>query len=80
MVPVDDLQADAASLAERIGGFSKHTAMVALEAIDAADRMPMPDGVRFERRSYFALFDTPDAREGMAAFIDKRDPTFNVGS
>jgi enoyl-CoA hydratase len=77
VVPADDLLVDAVDLATQIAGYSKHTAMVALETIDAADHLPLRDGVRFERRSYFALFDTPDAREGMQAFIDKRDPDFN---
>jgi len=77
VVPADNLLDEALAMANQIAGFSKHTAMVACELVDAADQMPLGDGVRYERRSYYALFDTPDAHEGMAAFVEKREPTFN---
>jgi enoyl-CoA hydratase len=32
--------------------------------------------VRFERRLFLSLFGTPDQREGMAAFVEKRKPVF----
>jgi len=77
VVPAAELADEAMELANHIAGYSKHTAMVACELVDAADHMSVIDGVRFERRSYYALFDTPDSQEGMAAFVEKRDPTFN---
>jgi enoyl-CoA hydratase/carnithine racemase len=39
-----------------------------------------PDGFRLERRLFLDLFGTPDRREGMAAFLEKRDPRFGRSS
>ena len=36
----------------------------------------LAEGVRSERRLFHALFATEDQKEGMAAFIDKREPQF----
>jgi len=80
IVPADELLAEAALVAEQIASYSKHTASVARELIASAEQMTAVDGVRFERRSYYALFDTPDAQEGMAAFVEKRTPAFNCSS
>ena len=77
IVADDMLTSEALTMAAEIAGYSKHTAMMARELINASDQMPLTEGVRFERRSYFALFDTADAIEGMSAFVEKREPTFN---
>jgi enoyl-CoA hydratase/carnithine racemase len=45
-------------------------------AIRAAVETPGATGIRAEREAFLALFGTPDQREGMAAFLDKRDPRF----
>ena len=39
-------------------------------------RRRSPKGLRFERRAFHSLFATEDQKEGMAAFIEKRPPTF----
>ena len=33
-------------------------------------------GIRFERRVFHAMFATADQKEGMAAFVEKRPPSF----
>ncbi len=50
----------------------------AKRAIRAAVETPGDDGVRTERALFVDLFGTPDQREGMRAFLDKRDPRFGV--
>jgi enoyl-CoA hydratase len=45
-------------------------------AIRTALDTPLPAGLRQERESFVELFGTPDQREGMRAFLDKRDPAF----
>ena len=35
-------------------------------------------GLALERRVYHAIFESAGAREGVVAFLDKRDPTFNA--
>ena len=48
----------------------------AKEALREAVRTPGPAGVAREKELFIALFGTPDQREGMRAFIEKRPPTF----
>ena len=42
------------------------------EAVNAAFETPLNEGLRLERRLFYALFATEDQKEGMAAFIEKR--------
>jgi enoyl-CoA hydratase/carnithine racemase len=48
----------------------------AKRAIRAALTTPGPAGVRAERELFIRLFGTPDQREGMRAFLEKRAPRF----
>jgi len=43
-----------------------------------ADRWPVPmaAALRFERRLFHSMFALEDQKEGMAAFVEKRPPTF----
>jgi enoyl-CoA hydratase len=45
-------------------------------AIRAATEHPGVAGIREERELFVALFGTPDQREGMRAFLEKRSPRF----
>jgi enoyl-CoA hydratase len=44
--------------------------------VDRAYETTLSEGVRFERRLFHSLFATDDKAEGMAAFIEKREPRF----
>ena len=48
----------------------------AKEALREAVRTPGAAGIAREKELFIALFGTPDQREGMRAFIEKRPPTF----
>jgi len=50
--------------------------MLTKEMINAAYETPLSQGVMFERRLFHSLFATEDQKEGMAAFVDKRQPHF----
>jgi len=39
--------------------------------------LPLAQGLRLERRLFQALFATADQKEGMAAFAEKRKPTWS---
>jgi len=47
-------------------------------AIRAAVETPGANGVQAEREAFLALFGTADQREGMAAFLEKREPRFGA--
>jgi enoyl-CoA hydratase len=67
----------ALELAARIAAMPPLAVRAAKAAVlDAADRQ-LSDGLARERASFFALFDTDDQAEGMAAFTEKRPPVWS---
>ena len=66
---VDELTADLAAQ-------PRFALAAAKEAINAAYGTSLEDGLTYERRVFSGLFGTPDQREGMDAFVNKRDPEF----
>lgn len=62
--------------AKSIAGFSKTAVVAARESVDRALEVGLREGVLFERRLFHSLFATKDQKEGMDAFIDKREPVF----
>ncbi len=61
-------------LAARIAAMPVLAVRAAKAAVNAAQELPMQDGLRFERDRFEGLFGTDDQREGMAAFVEKRPP------
>ncbi len=62
--------------AHTIAGYGKTAVMVAREAVNQAEQSNLREGMLFERRSYHALWATHDQKEGMQAFLEKREPRF----
>jgi len=77
VVPAADLLDEALKLAETIAEKSQPIVALAKEAVNVAYETTLSEGVRFERRVFYATFASEDRREGMQAFIDKRTPKFN---
>lgn len=76
VVPAAELQAEAAKLADTIASRSLPALYAAKEALQAAQEMPLAEGLRFERLAFAAAFATEDQKEGMRAFSEKREPNF----
>jgi len=76
IVPVDDLIGEAVATAETIARMSRPATLMVKEAVNRAYETSLSEGVRFERRLFHATFATEDQKEGMAAFVEKRQPTF----
>ena len=51
-------------------------ARACLEAVTAAARLPLEEGLRLEAELFSRLFSTEDVREGTRAFLEKRAPVF----
>ena len=76
VVPLKDLMDDATATAHKIADKSMLTTMVVKEAVNRSYEMTLREGVLYERRMFHALFATDDQKEGMAAFLEKREPQF----
>jgi enoyl-CoA hydratase len=50
--------------------------MIAKESVNRAYETTLAEGVRFERRLFHSTFSMEDKAEGMAAFVEKREPQF----
>ena len=71
-MPAADLLADALATAATIAGMPPLAVLANKEMVGAAFETGLAMGVQFERRLFHALFATDDQREGMAAFVEKR--------
>lgn len=79
VLPSGDVYAAAVADA-RVFAEGPRAALAAAKAsVRAAIVTPGPEGIREERRRFLALFGTPDQREGMQAFLEKRSPRFGAG-
>ena len=77
--PADQLVAEAIKIGERIAMQSPVAVLMAKQAVNRAFETTLTEGVRHERALFLSLFGTPDQREGMIAFVEKRKPTFSQG-
>jgi enoyl-CoA hydratase/carnithine racemase len=78
ILPADDVLAIALDDARALARGPRTAIAAAKAAIRAATETPGPAGLRTERERFCALFGTPDQREGMRAFIEKREPRFGA--
>jgi enoyl-CoA hydratase len=76
VVPAKSLLEEAMKAAGRIAEKSALSVMAAKEAVNRAQETSLREGLLFERRLFHALFATEDQKEGMAAFLEKRQPQF----
>jgi enoyl-CoA hydratase len=76
VVPVADLVAEVVKTAARIAEMSPVVTLMIKEAVNRVFETSLSEGIRFERRLFQATFGTLDQKEGMAAFVDKRNPRF----
>ncbi len=76
VVPAAQLMDEAIKAAETIAAKSLPAAMMVKEAVNRAFETTLAEGIRFERRLFHAAFAMEDQKEGMAAFVEKRQPNF----
>ena len=76
VVPAKKLMEEAQSAAQKITEKSQLAVMTAKEAINRSYETTLNEGILFERRVFHAMFATEDQKEGMAAFLEKREAQF----
>jgi enoyl-CoA hydratase len=77
VVPAEATLEAALELAGRIAALPPVAVVAAKEAVNRAEELSLEAGLEFERRNFFLLFATEDQQEGMAAFTEKRPPTWS---
>jgi enoyl-CoA hydratase len=76
IVPAAKLLDEALKAAEAVAAMSLPIAMMTKETVNQAYETTLSAGIRFERRLFHSMFATADQKEGMNAFIEKREPSF----
>ncbi len=76
VVPAKKLIEEAMAAAQKIAEKSTLTAMAVKESVNRSYETTLREGLLFERRLFHALFATEDQKEGMAAFLEKREAQF----
>ncbi len=75
--PIGELFDAAQALAEELAAMPAIAVAGVLEAIVLAGEGSLAEGLAAERKAVLATMGTPDQREGMRAFLEKRKPVFN---
>ncbi|MDB2250536.1 enoyl-CoA hydratase-related protein [Halorubrum ezzemoulense] len=76
VVADDDFEDRIDDLAGELAAKPATALRAAKEALNAASEGSAATGLALERRAWAGLFGTHDQREGMTAFLEKRDPEF----
>ena len=76
VVPAKKLKEEALAAAGKIAAKSMIAVMAVKEAVNRSYEVPLSEGLLFERRVFHSLFASEDQKEGMAAFMEKREPQF----
>jgi enoyl-CoA hydratase len=74
VAPVADYLEEALSLARVVAARAPLAARLAKDAVARAQDLPLEQALAFERHSFYLLFGSEDQREGIRAFLEKRDP------
>ena len=76
VVPAKKLRGEAITAATKIAEKSMVAVAMVKEMVNRSYEMSLDEGLLFERRGFHSLFATEDQKEGMAAFLEKREAQF----
>ncbi|WP_079202192.1 enoyl-CoA hydratase [Pseudomonas sp. CC6-YY-74] len=74
--PAAELLEQTLKVAQGIAAKSLPASMLVKECVNRAFELGLNEGVRFERRVFHSLFASHDQKEGMRAFVEKRQAQF----
>ncbi|MBU3709876.1 MAG: enoyl-CoA hydratase [Burkholderiaceae bacterium] len=77
VVSTERLIDEALEAATVIASMSLPSVLMIKESVNRAYESSLTEGVLFERRMFHSTFATDDQKEGMRAFLEKRQPNFN---
>ncbi len=76
VVAPEDLEAATQKLAERLHAAPPIALAAAKQAVYASQAADLDEMLRYETEAQLRCFESEDGREGVRAFIEKREPTF----
>jgi len=79
VVPDEELEQTVSRITGKLCRLSASALKLSKEAVLASHTRGLYDGVAHELDLFAGIFESPDAREGVSAFLEKRKPDFNKG-
>ena len=76
VVPGGELMAEAQRTAQKLSGAAPLAVAAIKRAVSQGMDRPIEEALEIERNEFIGVRRTADAREGITAFIEKRQPTF----
>ncbi len=76
VVPAADLQQETMALAGKLAAQAPLAMRGILDAVAVGAECALDDALEYESAQFGLVFSTDDAREGMAAFLERRKPVF----
>lgn len=76
VVPANALLNEAFDLAQTITNRAPVAIRLAKESVKKSFEMSLQEGMTFERRNFYLTFASKDQKEGMKAFLEKRNPQY----
>lgn len=77
VVPASELQTRGIALAELLASRPRHALTAAKRVIDGGLAGDLKSGLALEAEEFGKIFAHPDAKEGVNAFLEKREPRFS---
>jgi enoyl-CoA hydratase len=77
VVTAEDLMTETIALVEQISKLSSSSIRACLKAVIGGLDVSLREGLQIETELFASVFETDDAREGISAFLEKREPNFN---
>ena len=71
VVAVDELEDEAIDFAKQLAARAPHSVRAGKQCVNKAVLTTLEQGLAFERKTFFPLFDTDDAKRLMNAFVNK---------
>lgn len=76
VVPAETLMQETFEIAKIISNRAPVAVRLAKEAVNMAFETSLKDGMEYERRNFYLTFSSKDQKEGMKAFMEKREPRY----